>query len=49
MFPAPHRCATVDVADDMQVGQWARHELTTLGPHDISINNAAPTHTPAHR
>lgn len=34
-FAAPHRFATVDVADDMQVGQWARHVLTTMGPPDI--------------
>ena len=46
-FPAPHRFATVDVADDMQVGQWARYVLTTMGPPDILINNAALTNTPA--
>lgn len=46
-FPAPHRFATVDVADDMQVGQWARHVLTTMGPPDILINNAALTNAPA--
>jgi NAD(P)-dependent dehydrogenase (short-subunit alcohol dehydrogenase family) len=46
-LPAPHRFATVDVADDMQVGQWARHVLTTMGPPDILINNAALTNTPA--
>lgn len=44
-FVAPHRFATVDVADDMQVGQWARHVLTTMGPPDILINNAALTNT----
>ena len=44
-FPAPHRFATVDVADDMQVGQWARYVLTTMGPPDILINNAAVTNT----
>jgi NAD(P)-dependent dehydrogenase (short-subunit alcohol dehydrogenase family) len=42
-FPAPHRFATVDVADDVQVGQWARYVLTTTGPPDILINNAAVT------
>ena len=36
-FPSPHRFATVDVADDRQVGQWARHVLTTIGPPDILI------------
>ena len=44
---APHRFATVDVADDVQVGQWARHVLTTMGPPDILINNAALMNTPA--
>jgi NAD(P)-dependent dehydrogenase (short-subunit alcohol dehydrogenase family) len=42
-FPAPHRFATVNVADDVQVGQWARYVLTTMGPPDILINNAAIT------
>ena len=46
-FTTPHRFATVDVADDMQVGQWARHVLTTMGPPDILINNAALTNVPA--
>jgi NAD(P)-dependent dehydrogenase (short-subunit alcohol dehydrogenase family) len=46
-FPPPHRLATADVADDSQVGQWARHVLTTLGPPDILINNAALTNSPA--
>lgn len=44
-FAAPHQFARVDVADDIQVGQWARHVLTTLGPPDILINNAALTNT----
>ena len=46
-FAAPHQFARVDVADDMQVGQWARHVLTTLGPPDILINNAALMNTRA--
>lgn len=46
-FTIPHRFATVDIADDMQVGQWARHVLTTMGPPDILINNAALTNVPA--
>ena len=46
-FGAPHRFATVDVGEDMQVGQWARHVLTTMGPPDILINNAALTNIPA--
>lgn len=46
-FIAPHRFATVDVADDMQVGQWARHVLTTMGPPELLINNAALMNMPA--
>jgi NAD(P)-dependent dehydrogenase (short-subunit alcohol dehydrogenase family) len=46
-FPTPHRFSTVDVADDKQVGQWARHVLTTLGPPNLLINNAAVTNSPA--
>lgn len=46
-FPAPNRFATVDVADDMQVGQWARHVLTTMGPPQLLINNAGLMNTPA--
>lgn len=46
-FPAPHRFSTVDVADDTQVGQWARHVLTTMGPPELLINNAAVTNSPA--
>jgi NAD(P)-dependent dehydrogenase (short-subunit alcohol dehydrogenase family) len=42
----PHFFAAVDVADDLQVGEWARHVLTTLGAPDILINNAAVTNTP---
>jgi len=46
-FPEPHRFATVDVADDMQVGQWARHVLTAMGPPQLLINNAGLMNTPA--
>lgn len=46
-FPEPNRFATVDAFDDMQVGQWARHVLTTLGPPQLPINNAGLMHTPA--
>ena len=46
-FAAPHRFASVDVADNMQVGQWARDVLTTQGPPDILINNAALMNTRA--
>ncbi len=46
-FPKPHRFSTVDIADDNEVGQWARHVLTTMGPPDLLINNAAVTNSPA--
>lgn len=46
-FPEPHRFATVDVADDMQVAQWTRHVLTTMGPPQLLINNAGLMNTPA--
>lgn len=46
-FATPHRFGTVDIADDVQVGQWARHVLTTMGPPDILINNAALMNAPA--
>jgi NAD(P)-dependent dehydrogenase (short-subunit alcohol dehydrogenase family) len=46
-FAAPHRFASLDVADDIQAGRWARDVLATLGPPDILINNAALMNTPA--
>jgi len=46
-FPAPHRFATVDVADDRQVAQWAAHVLTTVGVPDLLLNNAALINLPA--
>ena len=46
-FAAPHQFSAVDVADDLCVGEWARQVLTTLGPPDILINNAALMNTPA--
>lgn len=46
-FAAPHQFSSLDVADDTQVGQWARNVLTTLGPPDILINNAALMNAPA--
>lgn len=45
-FPA-HRFATVDVADDRQVAQWAAHVLATVGVPDLLLNNAALMNTPA--
>ena len=40
-FPAPHAFAAVDVADDRQVGEWARDVLASQGPPDLLLNNAA--------
>lgn len=38
---SPHEFATVDVADDSQVHQWARTILEKHGAPDLLINNAA--------
>lgn len=46
-FPSPHRFAQVDVAQEVQVSQWAGHVLNTLGVPDLLINNAALMNTPA--
>lgn len=46
-FPVPHRFATVDVSDDMQVAHWAAHVLNTVGTPDLLINNAALMNRPA--
>jgi NAD(P)-dependent dehydrogenase (short-subunit alcohol dehydrogenase family) len=40
-YPAPHRFATVDVSDDVQVAHWAVHVISTIGTPDLLINNAA--------
>ena len=40
-YPAPHRFATVDVSNDVQVAGWAADLLATVGPPDLLINNAA--------
>jgi len=39
--PAPHRFDVVDVADDAQVGHWAKEVLADVGPPDLLVNNAA--------
>ncbi|MEI7611629.1 MAG: SDR family oxidoreductase [Betaproteobacteria bacterium] len=44
---APHRFDVVDVADDMQVADWARELLQTHGAPDLLINCAALMNTPA--
>lgn len=40
-FPPPHRFDTVDVADDLQVAEWAADVMAHGGPPDMLINNAA--------
>ena len=40
-YPAPHRFAVVDVADDAQVAAWARTCLDSAGPPDLLLNSAA--------
>ncbi len=46
-YPPPHRFATVDVADDVQVAHWAAHVLNNVGAPDLLINNAALMNQPA--
>lgn len=46
-YPAPHRFATVDVADDGAVSRWAAEVLAAVGPPDLLINNAALMNQPA--
>lgn len=38
---APHRFDAVDVADDTQIGKWAREVLAAASPPDLLLNNAA--------
>lgn len=40
-WPAPHRFDALDVADDVQVGKWAREVLEASSPPDLLLNNAA--------
>lgn len=46
-FPGLHAFAAVDVTDDSAVRAWAGLVLTTHGPPDLLINNAAVMNTPA--
>lgn len=46
-YPAPHRFASVDVSDDVEVSHWAAHILNTVGVPDLLINNAALVNTNA--
>ena len=40
-YPAPHRFASEDVSNDVEVSHWAAHILNTVGVPDLLINNAA--------
>lgn len=40
-FGPPNDFKQVDVADDRQVAEWARHVLNLVGPPEIVVNNAA--------
>ena len=40
-FAAPNDFAVVNVAGDSQVGTWAKRVLSSHGPPDILLNNAA--------
>ncbi len=40
-FGEPHHFRVVDVTDDDRVAQWAEDVISTLGPPDLLINNAA--------
>lgn len=40
-FAAPNDFAVVNVADDSQVAAWARRILSSHGPPDLLLNNAA--------
>jgi NAD(P)-dependent dehydrogenase (short-subunit alcohol dehydrogenase family) len=40
-FGKPHRFDAVDVADEGQVSRWAKSVLSSGGPPDLLLNNAA--------
>ncbi len=40
-FPAPHDFSVVDVANDAQVGAWAKQVLSAHAAPDLLLNNAA--------
>lgn len=46
-FGAPHRFDVVDVADDGQVGAWARSVIAAGVVPDLLLNNAAIMNHPA--
>jgi NAD(P)-dependent dehydrogenase (short-subunit alcohol dehydrogenase family) len=41
LHPAPHDFDVVNVADDRAVTAWAERLITTCGPPDLLLNNAA--------
>lgn len=47
LFPGRHAFAAVDVTDAAAVRAWAELVLTTHGPPDLLVNNAAVMNTPA--
>jgi NAD(P)-dependent dehydrogenase (short-subunit alcohol dehydrogenase family) len=46
-LPPPHRFDAVDVSDPIAVAEWAANVLSTIGPPDLLINNAALMNHPA--
>ncbi len=45
-YPAPHSFSVVDVADDQQVGAWAKQHIEADCVPDLLINNAALMNQP---
>jgi NAD(P)-dependent dehydrogenase (short-subunit alcohol dehydrogenase family) len=41
LLAAPNHFAVVNVANDSEVGIWAKQVLSSLGPPDLLLNNAA--------
>ncbi len=45
-YPAPHSFSVVDVADDQQVGEWAKQHIEADCVPDLLLNNAALINQP---